>query len=119
MLSQLSKAKFKNLRLSVTTAHANPANVSQSREPKEASPAFFNGNRKDSRNFLLQLKNVFLVQRARFTSKVNKVAYAISYLRGVAFDWVSPFLESNSDILKNFADFEKAFLLALGDIDRK
>jgi hypothetical protein len=113
------QGEIENLRLSVTTAHANPANVSQSREPKVAAPAFFHGNRKDSRNFLLQLKNVFLVQPARFTSEVNKVAYAISYLRDVAFDWVSPFLESNSDILKSFADFEKAFLLAFGDIDRK
>lgn len=112
------QGEIETLKLSVNTV--TPAQpLMQSREPKVASPAFFSGNRKDSRNFLLQLKNVFLVQPARFTSEVNKVSYAISYLRDVAFDWVSPYLESNAALLRDFNEFEKAFTVAFGDIDRK
>jgi hypothetical protein len=113
------QGEIETLKLSMNSVTPSTLPVMSSREPKVASPAFFSGNRKDSRNFLLQLKNVFLVQPARFTSEVNKVSYAISYLRDTAFDWVSPYLESNAPLLKDFSEFEKAFTVSFGDIDRK
>src|SRR6185312_11697636 len=89
------------------------------KEPKVASPEFFHGHRKKARSFLLQLKNVFLAQPERFASDNNRVAYAISFLRDVAFEWIAPHLEVNSMMLTSFEDFEEAFNVAFSDVDRR
>jgi hypothetical protein len=83
------------------------------REPKVASPEFFTGNRKKSRAFLLQLKNVFRGQPECFQSSSVKVTYAISFLRDLAFDWISPFLENDHAILESFEEFEEKFSVSL------
>ena len=89
------------------------------KEPKVASPEFFVGNRKRSRAFLLQLRNVFRAQPERFTTDSIKVTYAISFLRDIAFDWVAPFIEGNHHMLDDYLNFEANFVLAFGDTDRK
>jgi hypothetical protein len=100
---------------------AQPSNPSPRlpQEPRVAPPEFFSGNRKNSRTFLLQLKNVFLAQPSSFSNETQRVSYAISYLRGSAFAWISPFLDQDKDLLHSFRLFETAFLTAFGDTDRK
>ena len=100
-------------------SRSKPDQSQAGREPKVASPEFFSGNRKKARFFLLQLKNVFLAQPERFSSDNNRVAYAISFLRDVAFEWISPYLETNSMMLTSFEAFEEAFNIAFSDVDRR
>jgi RNase H-like domain found in reverse transcriptase/Reverse transcriptase (RNA-dependent DNA polymerase)/Integrase zinc binding domain/Chromo (CHRromatin Organisation MOdifier) domain/Domain of unknown function (DUF4939)/Retroviral aspartyl protease/Integrase core domain len=91
----------------------------QVKEPKIAPPEYFEGSRKKSRSFLLQLGNTFRVQQSRFMDDKLKVSYAISFLRGAAFDWIAPYMESNHSLLRSFQEFKTHFLLAFGDVDRK
>lgn len=91
----------------------------QPKEVKVAAPEYFSGNRKRSRTFLLQLKNVFRSQPQRFSKETTKVTYAISFLRDTAFDWIAPFLECDHEILEDFDKFEDRFKLAFGDTDRQ
>jgi Retrotransposon gag protein len=100
-------------------ANTSHPGSSMSRKVKVAPPEYFSGNRKGSRSFLLQLKNIFRAQPDIFASDTDKVAYAISFLRDVAFSWVAPFIESDTEILHSFRLFEEKFLLTFGDTDRE
>ena len=85
---------------------------------KVSPPEIFDGDRKKARSFLLQLKNIFRAQPGRYSTQDGRVSYAISYLRGTAFDWVIPFLESNHPMLNDFELFEDEFNLVFGDQER-
>lgn len=92
---------------------------SQPKELKVAPPEYFFGNRKKSRNFLLQLQNVFHAQPALFATDANRIAYAVSYLRDSAFEWISPHLESSSAVVATYQAFADAFYAAFSDVDRQ
>lgn len=103
----------------LTLENATQAQPSGFKEPKLSNPILFSGQRKYARTFILQVKNCIQAQPSRFNSEANKVSFAVSFLRDVAFDWVSPYLETQDSMLNDFQLFEKSFLLAFGDIDRK
>lgn len=84
---------------------------------KVAAPITFHGNRKTARTFLLQLKNNFQAQPNRFSTDSNKIAFAISYLRDAAFDWIAPLIEQGKHIDLTFVEFEEQFNANWCDID--
>ena len=84
---------------------------------KVAAPITFHGNRKTARTFLLQLKNNFQAQPNRFSTDSNKIAFAISYLRDAAFDWIAPLIEQGKHINLTFEEFEEQFNANWCDID--
>ena len=109
------------LKIEVNTLKNNTTNISSTptRETRIADPEFFSGNRKKSLQFLLQCQNVFNMQPISFQLDSAKVSFCISFLRGNAFEWISPYMQSNHKILSNFEQFQEAFLISFGDIDRK
>lgn len=92
--------------------------VLPTREPKVADPEYFTGNRKKAKQFLLQLQNIFMAQPSSFTNDRAKLAYTISFLRGPAFIWIAPYIESQHCMLNDINQFQDLFLLAFGDVDR-
>jgi hypothetical protein len=57
-------------------------------------PEPFSGKSADLPLFLDLLRHVFSSRRAQFRREKTKVDYAISHLRGKAFDWVRPHLRA-------------------------
>jgi hypothetical protein len=89
------------------------------REPRLNDPELFTGNKKKARSFILQCRNIFLSQPMTYNTDSAKVAFIISFLRGPAFEWVSPYLEVADDCLHNIDLFLELFNAAFSDIDRK
>jgi hypothetical protein len=89
------------------------------REPRLNDPELFTGNKRKARAFILQCKNIFLSQPATYGTDSAKVAFIISFLRGPAFEWVSPYLEVDDDCLHHFDSFLELFNTSFSDIDRK
>ena len=88
------------------------------KEPKIADPEYFTGNRKRSKEFLLQLNNIFAAQPQQYPNDCTKLAYAVSFLCGAAFTWIAPYLEANHSMLSSVKEFQELFCLAFGDVDR-
>jgi hypothetical protein len=91
----------------------------QSREPRLNDPEVFSGNRKKSKYFILQCRNIFLSQPTTYSNDSAKVSFIISFLRGPAFEWISPYLESNDACLADLDSFLELFHASFSDIDRK
>jgi hypothetical protein len=74
-------------------------------EIKVRSPDIFYGKPASQlRQFLTQLRLVFLSRPSQFQSGQSKVIYAVSYLRGTAFSWIQPYIEMD-DPPAWFSDF--------------
>ena len=96
---------------------ANPAKF-----PKIASPQFYDGSRKELRDFVTQIKMNINVQRSRFPDEASKICYTCSFLRGPAFSWAQPYVEemgsaSEPDFMKSFSSFVKELCNAFGEPD--
>ena len=65
-------------------------------EPKVQAPESFDGKSNlQLHDFLAQVRLVFATQPSSFPTDVVKVKYTISFLRGLAFKWVQPYLEKD------------------------
>ena len=106
---ELTAAKNSNASHATTSASAI-------KEPKVAQPEYFTGDRKKSRSFMLQLKNNFHAMPKRYATDEAKVSFAISFLRGPAFEWIAPYLERQDANLSSFAGFETIFKTPFHDI---
>ncbi|OMH78677.1 Retrotransposon-derived protein PEG10 [Zancudomyces culisetae] len=87
---------------------ANPGHVQSmtvSREPRVADPEYYNGNRDHLRNFISQVNLVIEAQPSRFPSDKQKVVFVSTFLRGAAFSWLQPYLESRTPV-PMLTDFE-------------
>lgn len=88
------------------------------KEPKLALPDTFDGDRKKSRAFLIQIEVIFESQPLRYSSERSKVLFAVNLLRGAAFNWIIPYLEAKHPITYSYEHFRDAFKIAFGDINR-
>jgi hypothetical protein len=89
-------------------------------EPKVNSPETFDGEHPTKlRNFLTQVRLVFKLQPSRYPSDTAKVQYAVSFLRGTAFDWAQPHLEMDAPPawLEDFSLFSAEINSMFGDPD--
>ena len=77
----------------------------------------FNGERKKSHAFLLQLEIMFKSQPSRYGLDWAKVLFAISLLQGLVFNWIVPYLESKHPMTYSYAQFWEAFKKAFGNIN--
>lgn len=91
-----------------------------------ANPEPFTGNRRMARQFILQCKIKFSGEPDKFADEQTRILYAASYMRGVAFEWVTPFLTKAEltptnppECFKTFNTFSEAFLLMFDDPERK
>ncbi len=100
-----------------STNTTNPLASDLKNEPKLGDPEPFHGDRKKSRNFLMQCHVKFMGQPSRFDTEEKKIMYAISWLRGTAFSWVAPFVQKNHFPFSTFKQFSEAFTNVFGDID--
>jgi len=76
---------------------------------KEPDP-FSGGGLEELHAFIFQCQIYFRVCEGEFTSDVDKVFFAISYLRGIALDYFKPFINKpnpyhNLDFLENWSAF--------------
>jgi Domain of unknown function (DUF4939) len=62
------------------------------KEPKVNPPDAFYGDKDKSDAFLAQLSLSFQLQSSRFLDDRTKVLFAISYMKGTAFNWSLPYL---------------------------
>lgn len=87
---------------------------------KIGEPSFFDGtDRKEATKFLSHLKLNFASSPASFATDLSKILYAGSWLRGNAFDWFQPRLDSGEIMNITWSQFETGFLYSFGDPDHK
>ena len=67
-------------------------NVTISQLVKVNTPLRFRGEQGKLKEFITKLKIYYKYNLNSFNLKVNKVTYVISYIKGLAFDFVEPFL---------------------------
>ncbi len=100
---------------------------SQLRAPRVNDPRTFNGSNHDGdgynrlENFITQLKMVFILQPSRFPNEATKVMYAASFMDGMAFEWIQPYINNigtakEDPIATNFEQFTAAIRRMFGDV---
>lgn len=100
-------------------AQAQQPQLEANKDMKISPPEFFSGDRRKSKKFLLQLKNCFSAQPRRFQNNdANKITFAVSFLRDSAFDWISPHLDSDDQLMHSWDEFKRSFNTVFGEIDR-
>ena len=67
-------------------------NVTISRLAKVNTPLKFRGEQGKLKEFIAKLKIYYKHNLNSFNLEANKVTYAISYIEGLAFDFIEPFL---------------------------
>ncbi|OMH83846.1 Retrotransposon-derived protein PEG10 [Zancudomyces culisetae] len=100
--------RLESLQTRMDSLNNNPNPITPSqllREPRVADPEYFNGNRDQLRNFLSQVQLVIEAQPSRFPTDKQKVIFTSTFLRGAAFSWLQPFLESRTPV-PMLTDFE-------------
>jgi hypothetical protein len=119
-ITQLSQL-LSNISLSKTN------DGSQLREPRVNDPRPFNGSNHDGdgynklENFITQLKMVFALQPSRFPNEITKVMYAASFLDGMAFEWIQPFINNIGTTMEdptatNFEQFTASIRRMFGNV---
>jgi len=90
------------------------------KEPRVSDPEHFDGSRHLLRNFIAQIKLVIQAQPSRFATERQKVIFAATFLRGPAFSWLQPYLESLDEVemLNNLTLFFKELQNVFGDPDK-
>ena len=92
------------------------------REPRIHDPDTFNGRKPDELNkFVMQCNLVFDLQPSTYTTERIKVAYMISYLRGMAADAIQPLvgISPTPYELSTVVDFVEFLRSNFGDPDEK
>ena len=92
-------------------------------EPDIADAEFFSGERHKLSNFLSQCRLKFWGQSSRFRTESSKIMYAGSRLRGVAYSWFEPILDSRNNNplpeLQSFERFTESLTAMYGITDQK
>ena len=91
-------------------------------EPQISHPQHFHGDRKNLNEFITQVSMVISTQASRFTNERAKIVYTCSYLRGSAFTWAQPLLETldtplENSVMSSFSQFLNRLRAAFGDPD--
>ena len=95
---------------------ASPLN----KEPKVALPEKFNGNRKQLREFLASVRNIFRLKPSTYDTDDKKIGLVGSLLLGNALTWYRILEESkNPTPLRNYDEFIKNLSSHFGDPNRK
>ena len=89
----------------------------QQREPKVDTPTQFFGNKEQTETFLAQLSIYFILQESRFPDDHSKTLFAISYMKGMAFNWALPYLNSDHGMLYDYNQFIEIFKITFGDVN--
>lgn len=90
----------------------------QGLEPHVSLPNKFDGSRGNCRNFVNQVKLIFLLQPRRYADDATRIGFIGTLLTGPAATWYSPHFESGSSIMSNLELFWRDFEDAFGDLDR-
>ena len=98
--------------------------------PKMTLPDTFNGNRSKLKAHLAQIDLYIGFNLEKFKSEVDKVMWAVSFLRGSAFDWIEFFLNDYVDnpsddnreletlaIFRSYMEYKKRINRVFRDID--
>lgn len=75
------------------------------KEPRVNLLDVFYGDKDKSKTFLARLKLSFNLQSSRFPDNKSKVLFTISFLKGTAFKWALPYLESENEMLNSYEQF--------------
>lgn len=101
----------------------HPVSQVQESEPDIADAEYFSGERHKLTNFLSQCKLKFVGQKSKFQTETAKIMYAGSRLRGFAYTWFEPILDSESGIPKpemtSFKAFSDSLTAMYGNPDKQ
>jgi len=91
-------------------------------KPKVSPPQYFHGDRRHLNEFITQVKLVVALQPSNFPNEKSQIVYTSSYLRGSAFSWVQPILETigtnhEHPSLSSISEFFNHLRAAFGDPD--
>ena len=114
LLLKLQQAKEQ---LEVAATSVAPVTVSTHQEPRIDNPIPFDGDKARTESFLAQLNIHFELQSTRFPNDRSKVLFAISNMKGMAFDWALPYLRANHDILQDYNVFVTNLKVTFGNIN--
>lgn len=92
---------------------------------KVQTPDLYHGDRKKLREFLTQLDIYFTLRPQEFSSDIQKIYFAASYLRGAAFNFFEPYLKRLSGgtqnttipMLVSIEQFKEELTRTFGDIN--
>lgn len=70
----------------------------------------FHGDRSKLTTFITKLDTVFLLDSAKYNSELKKTTYAAFNMRGIAFEWVSPYLNDYLNDKENATDETKSVM---------
>ena len=88
------------------------------REPKVNPPDQFFGEKEKMETFLAQLQLSFQLQSSCFPDDKTKILFAVSYMKGTAFNWALPYIQADHTLLTNYEEFLSNFRATFGDINR-
>jgi hypothetical protein len=88
------------------------------REPKVNPPDQFFGEKEKMETFLAQLQLSFQLQSSRFPDDKTKILFAVSYMKGTAFNWALPYIQTDHTLLTNYEEFLNNFRATFSDINR-
>lgn len=97
-----------------------PSGSSRHYGPKLNKPDEFKGERKLLPTFLFQMELKFLAEPSNFTNDATKVVYAISYLKGPAYQWVIPHQREGLLLaFPTYSTFQRKLKQAFGDVNEQ
>ena len=106
----------KNAIVALTQAVETMKNASPASKPVPIrDPPTFSGDREELESFLGHVMLIFTAHPDRFPDQEARVLYLASLLRGPAFDWFKPLLETKDNLLKDVDSFVTAFRAVFGD----
>ena len=106
--------------------NAPTTTIAPAKQPKVQTPDLFYGDRKKLRGFLTQLDIYFTLRPNEFSTDIQRIYFAASYLRGAAANWMEPYLRKLSTgttidnlvpLLDTYQQFLQEINKTFGDIN--
>ena len=93
--------------------------------PKVQTPDLYHGDRRKLKGFLMQLDIYFTLRPHQFTSDIQKIYFAASYLRGAAFNFFEPYIRrlggssqnTTIPLITSYNQFQEELIRTFGDIN--
>lgn len=94
-----------------------PAAIPRVKEPKVPQPNKFGGNKKDLKNFLSQVGNLFTLQPQTFQHQQTRILFVSTLLEGHALTWFRTLQEDSSQtaVLQDWTQFIDKMEETFGD----
>jgi hypothetical protein len=125
LYGQIAELQNMVIELRNNQSTATPSHSSRPTKHLNKPPEFDGRDKHFCTKFISHVNLYVTANPILFPTDRDKIAFAVSYLRGQAFDWFEPHLlkseedKAKDELLNNYDTFTKALVRDLGDPDRK